>query len=622
MKKIVLATFVALVCPLSLASRAEPVGVALAVQKAILKNPEVLAKVHALDSAGSDQDVAWGGYLPKVDASVYGGRERRMTPSTPWTTYNHPGYQVQLRQMLFDGFLTASEVKRLGFAKLSRYYELLQTADETAYEAVRAYLDVQRYSELTTLAGDNYKTHLEIHKQIEDRVIAGVGRRVDLEQATGRRALANSNWLIEQSNLHDVSRRYERIVGELPQAPLAVVNAPTSHLPLQDDVIAVSLAESPSFRAAVAQVRSRRAEVESKRASHYPTLEFRASSGTDKNLQGVTGDTRQNSLQVVLNYNLFNGGSDQARVRSAEGLYHAALDIRDKTCRDLRQQVSIAWNDIGKLREKLGYREQHRLSIEKARAAYRQQFDIGQRTLLDLLDTENEYFEASREVVAARYDLLQAEFRVLAHAHRILPALALQPMAAEAPKESRRFDEASDAAISCSTEMSDVIPANLKMTSTAPETTGAAAAPAASGWLIQPPGSETAPQAQPVVAPSEGKSVEENGAVEAVVKSWAEAWSSKDIAAYLSHYSKDFKPGKGQSRTAWERKRRQMLTKQGAIQVTISSLQLLPEGNLMKASFEQGYVSAGYSDRVQKTLQLRQEAGAWRILEEISRPLP
>src|SRR5690606_1751879 len=82
--------------------------------------------------------------------------------------------------------------------------------------------------------------------------------------------------------------------------------------------------------------------------------------------------------------------------------------LRDKACIDTRQTVAIAYNDIERLREQLVYRDQHQLSIEKAREAYRRQFDIGQRTLLDLLDTENEYFQARRAYANTEYDMKSA----------------------------------------------------------------------------------------------------------------------------------------------------------------------------------------------------------------------
>lgn len=424
-----------------------------AVEQAILHNPEVMARYHALRAAENEQGAAKGNWLPRVDLEAFAGQERRDYPSQKTDWYNRPGASLQLRQLLFDGFATSSDVKRLGYSKLARYYELLGTSDDIALAAAQAYADVVRYRRLEELARDNWATHREVFNQIEDRVKAGVGRRVDLEQAAGRVALAQSNWLTETSNLHDVTERYRRVVGIMPAATLAELPDVATALPQSANPVAEAVSANPSFQAAVASLRAARAETEFRRASYMPNVEVRLGQNWDRNLDGAPGNYNSKQAQVVLNYNLFRGGSDQARVKQSAEQYYAAIDLRDKTCRDVAQQTGIALNDVRALREQISYLDQHALSTEKARDAYRQQFDIGQRTLLDLLDTENELFEARRSLVRTQTDALVAEYRLLAQAHRILPALKLAPLAKEAPEEDRRDAPAEDAAVVCAADV-------------------------------------------------------------------------------------------------------------------------------------------------------------------------
>ena len=96
----------------------------------------------------------------------------------------------------------------------------MEATEQTVLEAARAHYDVQRFRRLVQLAEDNYVQHRYAFLQIQSRVKAGVGRGVDLEQAGARLALAESNLATEQANLHDVTVRYQRIVGELPPAKL------------------------------------------------------------------------------------------------------------------------------------------------------------------------------------------------------------------------------------------------------------------------------------------------------------------------------------------------------------------------------------------------------------------
>ena len=120
-------------------------------------------------------------------------------------------------------------------------------------------------------------------------------------------------------------------------------------------------------------------------------------------------------------------------------LHKQARDLLEKACRDARQTLAIAFNDGVRLREQLSYLNQHRLSTEVAREAYRQQFDIGQRSLLDLLDTQNEYFEASRAYINAQNNGFVAQARTLAAMGRLTAALGVsrpnQPSAADAGQD-------------------------------------------------------------------------------------------------------------------------------------------------------------------------------------------
>jgi adhesin transport system outer membrane protein len=326
--------------------------------------------------------------------------------------------------MVYDGFATSSEVARLGYAKLARYFEVLDASETTAQDTLRAYQDVLRYRELVALAEDNYVQHKQLYDQIRDRTQAGVGRRVDLEQAAGRLALAESNLLTEATNLYDVSARYQRLVGELPPAALAPVQLSRAGIPpAVAEALRQAYTGSPAFNAAVENIRAAQADVEVRRARYHPRVDLRARSDVGHNLDNMEGHNNAQIVELVLHYNLFNGGSDQAAVRQYTERLNVAKDQRDKSCRDLRQTVSIAHNDMQRLQEQLRYLDQHQLSIAKARDAYRKQFDIGQRSLLDLLDTENEYFQARRAYVNGLYDLSLAEARTLAGMGRLLPAL-------------------------------------------------------------------------------------------------------------------------------------------------------------------------------------------------------
>lgn len=484
-------TIVALAVLTSLAAQAQtiPEPLVAAARKAVVSNPEVQARYNGFQAAGNERDVARGGFFPQIDLRAGTGRESRTTPLTNYGRYNFGGTSLTLNQMLFDGLFTPNEVKRLGYAKLTRYYELSEISENTALEAVRAYADVVRYRELVEAATQNYVVHKQITGQVEERANAGVGRRVDVEQGTGRLALAESNLLIELTNLHDVSARYLRIIGEKPPAVLPKLPAKfqLGTMPASTDALMrEGLPNSPTINAALENVRAQKTAIDTRKSAYMPRLDLRLYDNRDRNLLGLSGNTRVNGVELVLNYNLFRGGADRARERQAIDVHEQARDLKEKACRDVRQNLSIAYSDVRTLGEQLAYRDQHRLSTEKSREAYLQQFELGQRTLLDLLDSQNEFFQANRAYLNTSYDQIIAQARTLSGMGQLVGALSVKRTDVPSPQDAGQDRTTIDPAELCPQDETvvetmekikseAVIPPRTR---TAPAAAPAAAAPA------------------------------------------------------------------------------------------------------------------------------------------------
>lgn len=407
-----------------------PAPLVTAAQKAVVSNPEVQARWREYTGAVADGDAATAGYKPQVDLTLGVGREWKDYPGAgSETEYTRTGGSITLTQMLFDGMFTRNEVKRLGYAKLVRYYELLEASENISLEAVKAYADVARRNELVEEARANFLEHKLTYVKLEDRVRAGRDTRVDLSQAYGRLALAESNLLTEVSNLHDVSARYLRIMGEKPPAKVAALS---EGLKLQGipasatEAMQIGLPNSPTINAAYENVRSSQSNIESRKAAYWPRVDFRIRDSWGRNVDGVDGSRRDQVAEVVLNYNLYRGGYDKARERQAVEYRFQARDLQEKACRDVRQTLAIAFQDVVKINEQLGYLQTHQLSTEKVMQGYREQFYANKdRTLLDLLDTQNELFEANRAYINARYDQVIAQARTLASMGKLTAALGV-----------------------------------------------------------------------------------------------------------------------------------------------------------------------------------------------------
>jgi len=472
---------------------AESVTLPQAVESAVLNNPEVGARFQDFQSGLEGQKVGRGRLLPEVNLQGWTGREwRGSSDNNGSTDWSRSGYSLSLRQLLFDGFSTINDVRQLGFEKLSAYYTLKATVDDMAQQATQAYLDVQRYREQVRLAEQNYKLHTDILKQISERSDSGVGRGVDEVQAQARVALAQTNLMTATGNLNDVTQRYQRLVGAVPPDTLAEAPNVDKDLPKDPTDFSQSVRVNPTVLAKQALVQAAERGKASAQGRFSPTFELRAATGRDRSDPPYINDqsVQSSNVQLMASFNLFRGGADSARVRQTAAQTYAARDVRDYTCRNVQQELSIAWNNIVRLRQQMPFLQQHERDISQVRVAYLQQFKIGQRTLLDLLDTENELFDARQALTNGAFDLRVAEFRWLSLSHRLLPALNLGDPYADQPDEANKLQFPDEILKACLTPLPNTaslqpVQVNYRTGMKPPELTpagGAAQGGKAAGW--------------------------------------------------------------------------------------------------------------------------------------------
>ncbi len=416
----------ALYSPVALA-----IGLNDAVQSAIVNHPEVLQKLHEFRSLEQDANVPRADFFPTVDVSYQANRQKfDYSPASGVTPqhYTTRGWSVNVNQNLFQGLQTINQVRQLGYESQASYFGFLETTENIALQTLQAYQDVLLYRQLVQIAKDNYAIHKGILNQIAQRVQAGVGRRVDLEQAAGRLALAETNLITDNATLQDANTRFTRLTGQMPPAEMNEVPSLSAALPAESALMANAIHHSPGYLAAIATLHSAQAELNVRRGAFAPTLNLQLSKSPTESYNGYQGRTNLSSAAVIFSVNLFRGGADKARLGSAAEKLNASLDQRELACRNLRQTLGLAWDNVLKYKAQMASLLQHQLSTEKARNAYRKQFDIGQRTLLDVLDSENELFTAQRNYLAAQSQYVVAQANVLSNSGGLLAALKLKPL--------------------------------------------------------------------------------------------------------------------------------------------------------------------------------------------------
>lgn len=600
---------------LSFAANAQIQTLKEVTQKAVSTNPEVLAKWHTFQSTSASRDAVSGAYLPSLNLNADAGRDNRDNRLGK-TELSRTSTSLSLNQMLFDGFLTRNQVKQLDHLKQVRLYELFDTSESIALEVVRAYADVVRYRKLVALSEDNYVRHRAVFEQIQAKSKAGVGRRVDLEQISGRLALAEANLITETSNLHDVSVRFQRLVGVMPGKNLESLTLFTNGAP-NNIVSALNTAfnKHPALLASMENIASVNSSMNSRRSAYSPRLDLKARAERGNNIDYVSGRTNNNTAEVVMTWNLFNGGADKAKIQEAADQVNVAKDLRDKTCRDIRQTLSIAYNDTRKLTDQLGFLDQHQLSIEKARDAYRQQFEIGQRSLLDLLDTENELFQAKRAFNNAEVDLYLAYARTHAGMGQLHSILGLENVS---NRDANKVDksEINEYSANCPAEAPELYVSDKNaLNQRASEVIGTIIPPVKAdkpAAKIETP-IQAVPTAPAPNAPSANQVAAARTSILNALKGWREAWISMDPEKYFSFYSEKYT-----SRESWRAARRARLLGAQKISLELSDIKFTMQDEKHAISaFHQEYKSSSYQDVLQKTIYWEEIDGRWQIVNEV-----
>ncbi|WP_345421812.1 TolC family protein [Halioxenophilus aromaticivorans] len=378
-------------------------------------NPEIKEVWHALQVAEQAVRRERSALRPSVDLRGSAAMVEREDITS--NDFSSSEYEVRLTQRLFDGYNRKYQISQREYEYSAAYFQYLGQLETTLLQVVVAYIDVLLYRDLLEIAKENLQSHVDVYKQIEESVEAGVGRRADLEQISGRLSLAEANVITEQANLQDVSTRYLRLTGLWPAEYLEPISYEVeAALPLDTAIgFAAAQQKNPQLLAAYYNIQAFRQARGAAKNDNYPKLDFIASYGLqDGNELGIAEDRTEGRVGLELTYNLYDGGLKISNRKSAKFSANRTLENRNINCRNVRQDLQLAYNENINLERQLPSLNEHRLSSARVKTAYSDQFKIGSRTLLDLLDSENEAYEASRAYKQAYSRQQNAQFRMLA----------------------------------------------------------------------------------------------------------------------------------------------------------------------------------------------------------------
>lgn len=242
--------------------------------------------------------------------------------------------------------------------------------------------------------------------------------------------------MTEKTNLADARTNYYSVVGSDP-VDLSDPAGLAGQLPEDLQAARRQLVEnSPILRSAESDVAAAEKQYDAAKSTFYPRFDAELSRGADNNLDGEEGHNNEWQAMLRMRYNLFAGGSNKAELEAKSYEANQALDIRNNALRQLNEELGLSWNALNNARDQLPIARQYVDYSTRVREAYQKQFTIGERTLLDLLDSENELFNASRRLVDLKYTELFTQYRIKATLGELLKSQGVvAPMAAVASED-------------------------------------------------------------------------------------------------------------------------------------------------------------------------------------------
>ncbi len=316
--------------------------------------------------------------------------------------------------LLFDGFARESSIERSAARVDAAASRALERSEAVAVSAVEAYLNVLRNVELLKLAEENLENHRVLLGRVQQRVSGGQSGQGDLQQANSRFAAAQDNVLQAKKDLRDSRTAYIELINLSPDS-LENAEPPSSSLPQNvDQAVARALKESPTIQAAAADLDESNAAHRLAKAGFYPTFRVDAGIARNENVGGSPGFQNESSILLKMNWNLYRGDIDRnLRLETAERANQtraAVMRLERTTAKEVRNSwtaMEIAHDRSDVLADQVTFNSQ-------VVSTYRQEFEIGQRTLLDLLDSENELFTTRTRAITSDYTYYYSIYRTLA----------------------------------------------------------------------------------------------------------------------------------------------------------------------------------------------------------------
>lgn len=374
-----------------------------AVQKAISWHPAIDEMSGHIFEADQRIKSAEAGYYPKVNAGVNSAYHSRN--SDGW----RPRLEVSASQLLYDFGKVSSSVDTERAGKKVNEARLLLTVDNLARDTANAVNEVQRFRELVSLSEEQVSGVKNIAELVKERTQNGASTMSDLVQADARVESALATQWQYESEYNRWQAALASLIGT-NISNLSLTNTTPSWLAGSCDIQEPDWSKVPAILEAEAQKEEAGALLAGSQADAFPTISLEASTGYDLNGEYSNpsrGDKRtEYTVGVNMSSSLYNGGRTTAQKRAAGYALQSAEAAIRRARYDAQRNLMESQSQIGTLSRLLSTLSIRTTMMITTRDLYRDQYiELGTRTLLDLLNAEQELHQAKFQAANVAHDI-------------------------------------------------------------------------------------------------------------------------------------------------------------------------------------------------------------------------
>lgn len=404
-------------------------------------NPEIGQAIQNREAIQFELRQAAGLFLPRVDLEA-GVGARRLDNETRRARLieDDPLYPadvgITVRQTLFDGWERRAELERQASRVDGASFRVLERSEFIALQIAREYFEIVLQHRVIAASQENVAFHQRILADIQEGVSAGSLTEADRQQAEERLFAARAQLRQAEEDLASARIRFNALVG-VPIGDPAEPPGVSARLPQSlDSAVGVARQNNPRIKIGYADLDAAEALVKKARSAFYPrvSIEGRALAGHD--IDGVEDRTTDLEARLVLTWNIYSGGirpaDEQEQIRRAS---EERLRIH-QIYREVEEAVRISWERKHRQAELAQLYASQSRANEQLVGSYREQFLVGQRSLLDVLDAQNTRFNTAVLRDTAAYASRFADYRLLAATGTLLSSLNVKNPYQCAPQQA------------------------------------------------------------------------------------------------------------------------------------------------------------------------------------------